>query len=882
MNRIYRYPRSILAVIGLLTLFFLYHLPNIIVNNDLYIFLGENNQAKLDNDAVEEIFGESDAMLVAMHSRYEKISSPENLRLIDSLSREFERLERVTDVISLSTADYIEGTDEGMSVQPLIPENLLESGNEADLIQRLRSWDAMYRKNLYSDDFYSTQILLEIEADLSMDDLGEVYEEVREVIDRYPRNGIKYHIAGVPAILVLLKNSIYSDLANLIPIVIVVVMLTLYLSFRRAAGVFLPLLNVAIASIWTIGLMAFLEVPLTMVGVGIPVILISVGSAYGIHLLSHTYDEMGGWQGDFPSLILHIIKKVGWPVTLAGLTTIAGFGSLSTSAIVPMREAGLFLAFGVLVSLVLALLMIPAILLLKGKPIKKRAEKERTRDKLPLIDRFLLAFYDVFTKHNVRNLLLASAILALAIMGTSKIIVDTNMIGNFRETTDIAIADAFQNEHFGGTTMLSIVIDGGEKGSLLRPEILKAMDDLAQYLENDVPLVGKVSSFTEFVKRMNQIMNRPSETVIETDFTEAGSISDEESSFSFDDLESESSFSFDDFQEESGFAYEEDDATETAESAAPSNVTFPKITPENVLHLLNQAAAHNVKSEITATELLFELNRLTNTDGMAYYEIPWEPAKYPAETRAELKNLISQYLLLYSGSLDGFINDPLEPSMSRMIIQIKSPLNADAAAVEALIMAYVHERFPKDYQVKITGTGKMAASVNDLVMSSQTSSIISSLIIVFAIIAWSFRSFVAGFYGIVTLVFSLMINFGVMGFFGIKLDMGTSMVASVAIGIGIDYTIHFLSRYKLEAQKESDLQRITQRTLLTAGKAIFFNAIAVAAGFAVLIKSSFIPIENLGILVALTMITSSLGALTLLPAMLNTFKPKFVRKIDNL
>ncbi|HDT12303.1 MAG TPA: RND family transporter, partial [Candidatus Marinimicrobia bacterium] len=137
-------------------------------------------------------------------------------------------------------------------------------------------------------------------------------------------------------------------------------------------------------------------------------------------------------------------------------------------------------------------------------------------------------------------------------------------------------------------------------------------------------------------------------------------------------------------------------------------------------------------------------------------------------------------------------------------------------------------------------------------------------------------------YGIITLSLSLLINFGLMGFFNIKLDIGSSMVASVAIGIGIDYTIHFLSRYRLERQKNDDLAVVTRNTLLTSGKAILFNAFAVSSGFAVLMYSNFIPMENLGLLIALTMITSSLGALIVLPALLNTFKPRFIEKIGRL
>jgi hypothetical protein len=126
--------------------------------------------------------------------------------------------------------------------------------------------------------------------------------------------------------------------------------------------------------------------------------------------------------------------------------------------------------------------------------------------------------------------------------------------------------------------------------------------------------------------------------------------------------------------------------------------------------------------------------------------------------------------------------------------------------------------------------------------------------------------------------FAILINFAVMGFFGIKLDISTAMVASVAIGIGIDYTIHFMSNYHYQRMQTDDIETVTVNTLRTTGRAITVNAFAVAAGFAVLLLSNFNPLMYLGMLIALTMFTSSLAAMTLLPVMLNIFKPKFISK----
>jgi hypothetical protein len=178
----------------------------------------------------------------------------------------------------------------------------------------------------------------------------------------------------------------------------------------------------------------------------------------------------------------------------------------------------------------------------------------------------------------------------------------------------------------------------------------------------------------------------------------------------------------------------------------------------------------------------------------------------------------------------------------------------------------------------VTGNATMALEANNLIVNSQTKSIMISFIIVFLIVALSFRSVIAGLYGIIPLAFSLIVNFGLMGHLGIRLDVGTAMVASIAIGIGVDYTIHFLYSYHAERMKEDNLHLVTQRTLTTTGKAIIFNAISVAAGFLVLLFSNFYPLIYLGFLIAVTMFTSSLASLTILPVLLNIFKPKFISK----
>jgi predicted RND superfamily exporter protein len=113
-----------------------------------------------------------------------------------------------------------------------------------------------------------------------------------------------------------------------------------------------------------------------------------------------------------------------------------------------------------------------------------------------------------------------------------------------------------------------------------------------------------------------------------------------------------------------------------------------------------------------------------------------------------------------------------------------------------------------------------------------------------------------------------MLNFGFMGVLGFPLDIVTAMIAAIGIGIGIDYSIHFLSGYIREYRAHRDHHRAAEQTASITGKAIVYNALSVAAGFAVLVFSIFTPLNTLGIMMSLTMVSSSSLAIMILPFLL--------------
>lgn len=923
MRTLLRHPWAVIVVIGGITIFFALQLPKATLDNDVLSFVPEDHPDKIAMDEVEETFDTSVPMSVGIEFPRGSIFSAEAISLVQTLTAELEALDNVKDVTSMTNSDYIEGTEAGMRVSPLVDEFEGRAAEVRELKGKLLSWET-YEESLYSADFRSTQILIGVDVDISADARETLYFDVKEVLAEHQKREVNYYLAGEPAIAVLLSTNMRNDVSTLIPLVIVVVLTVLFLFFRRPGGVILPIITVLISSTWTIGAMALLGISLSLVATVIPVLMIAVGSAYGIHIVNHYFDEVDRRTGEISTaehreIIFDTLTDVGKPVFLAGVTTIIGFGALTTSEVGPMRSFGIFTAVGVAVALLVALTLIPSLLLVRGSALKPSGKEKRD----PVNDSFLLSMYNFFAGRKLRIIVVSVLITAAALWGSSKLIVDNELIAYFKRGTEIRVADNFLRENFGGTRTFHIEVTGEESGDLTSPEILKAMDDLSSYLEATYPgKVARVLSYSDFIKRMNQVMHvgepapwssasggggsneddavdGPPSFFDETsslpaaEFWRVGqdgdSSGDSDFSEGFGSGDFGSSFEEAGEGEEAGAGGEGSSATEsgqvapgsgerggaerTGQAAGPGAFSYAAFA-----RMLNRAYRRADRLDLTAVELVDLVNREVNHEGAAFYQIPYNPEFYPAETRQQLANLISQYLLIYSGSLEEWSNDALEPSKARMMVQLGTTGNLFTDEVVDEIDRYVKAEFPEGYTVRSAGVAIVEKAITRLISSAQIYSIAVSLVLVFFIVSAVYKSLVAGLYGIIPLGFAILVNFGLMGFTGIKLDVSTAMVASIAIGIGIDYTIHFLSAYHRERRRTDNLEEVEKSVLSTTGKAIIFNAVSVAAGFAVLLLSNFYPLMYMGLLIAITMFTSSIAAMTVLPVLLDIFNPRFIRK----
>ncbi len=229
---------------------------------------------------------------------------------------------------------------------------------------------------------------------------------------------------------------------------------------------------------------------------------------------------------------------------------------------------------------------------------------------------------------------------------------------------------------------------------------------------------------------------------------------------------------------------------------------------------------------------------------------------------------IEQLWFLLDGNevMQRFVSEDLAEGI--IISKFKSPDNESKKEFVRYMQKFILDNSTEDCIIEITGMPFVDITMDRSLINSQFGSIIIALIFVIIFVGIVLRSFYSGLYSSIPIIASIIILFGVMGITGIPLNIATVLVASVALGIGIDYSIHIISHFNHGMRQSGDVRSAIQDAITISGKAIIINVISVSTGFLILVFSDMVPLQYFGVLIALSMVGSSLGALTLLPAIL--------------
>lgn len=887
-------------------------------------------------------------------------------------------------------------------MSPSVLKKVLQSADDRDffLDPKNQRWEN------FTNDLY--EFTLEVIDPLSRENLEFKFFDVRdiynlkvnyglitELVEKYKQPGINIHIAGQPVTVALISYMMRNDMRKMMPIAVGIIFLVLIATFRNIPGLVIPLLTVVITVIWTLGLMALTGVPLSISTTSMPIILLAIGTAYGIHLLNRYFSEIDS-VSNRPAVINRTFKEVGPAVIMAAMTTIAGFGSLSFSSLPNMQHFGIFSATGVAIALVLSFTLTPAILMLTKNGIRKNKTTLEKSEKKGHSEPNSQTGWPLFVIKRPKTILsLVILVGVLAVIGTLNNYFEGDPIITFETESPLYQADQFVNRSLTGTNMINLVFRFRDRILL---EDSEAVEELTRRAEDfDKQWLGFINDNQEFAetplknlstKLMSLAMrDQPNPESIERELVLIRDILNEE--FTAENnipatLEEPSSYADDSSDASTGAEGELVDDLESLTDGSAGDLNdlgdlgdlsalgeeppqtkvqggFSGINPGQLSGLKDIASRLNIseteqdsffKAVIAIRETKYNdtgmkmqrafnllqdffvvdvkqplvLHKLEELYGFLkgleepvvikggeqlkptglitspvdlirkvyktfYHDDDSTFDRLPDTTRDGFKDItltdrsligvsINQAQSSNRDMFDSMVTADHKEFQMQILMRSGSSRIIDSYVQAA--MAETSRLFPGNDpyidRILIGGMAPQLREVTGLLMDSQLKSIAGSFVLVWIVTFFIFRSALGGLFSLIPLGFTVLLNFGMMYALGWPLTQGTVIIASIAIGIGIDYTIHFLERFKIQIRQGDSLKMAYFNTVRTSGRAIFINAISVTLGFMVLIFSDFIPITQMGFLMMGTMLFSTLGAMIILPIMIVIIQPSFIKK----
>ena len=249
------------------------------------------------------------------------------------------------------------------------------------------------------------------------------------------------------------------------------------------------------------------------------------------------------------------------------------------------------------------------------------------------------------------------------------------------------------------------------------------------------------------------------------------------------------------------------------------------------------------------------------------------------------RELIEQYMFLYSiagedNDFDLILNDTDDPNYTQGFVRIKKVSTVDLMALVDDTEDYIKSNYYDGQPINpmLSGPAALLGAVSHSVIRGQIISLGIASIILFSIMALVFRSLIGGVLASLPMLLAVILIFGLLGNFSIPLNMTTSLLTCILVGVGIDYSVHFLWHLREHLREGDNLDDAISNTMKVSGKGILFNGISVIVGFSVLMFSVFMPLKEFSILIMASIGFCLIGGMAILPALVSVVKPKFLYK----
>ena len=747
---------AFLAVIAAITVFMAFKAQEREMDYHFAQVLPATDPTLLDFEKFKSQFGEESHLLIIGiqdSSVYELEKFQKLLKLTDSLKV----VPAVNQVISFAQSlDLVKDTlARSFKIQPIFSQ-YPTTQKEVDAIKQRLQDMPFYDGLLINKSTNASLIILSMEGDvMNSEDRVPVIKKIDELTNEFSsQTGITVHKSGLPYIRTRNAQKIKEEINLFIFLALGVTAIILLIFLRSWKAMIFSMTVVGIGVFWSLGSLVLLGYKVTILTGLIPPLIIVIGIPNCIFLINKFHSEFQS-HGNKIKALSRIIQKIGNATLMTNATTASGFATFIITESYILKEFGVVASINIMMVFILSLTLIPIFYSYFPDP-KARHSKHLS---IPWVKKWVNWMVRVVTRHRPAVYITVSTLLALAILGASKIYITGSITEDIPKDDKIYKDLKFFEENFNGLMPFEIMIDTKRTNGALKASTLRKIEALQVYMDS------------------------------------------------------------------------------VAEFARPYSIT--------------------------------DISKFAK---QAYYN--GSPQFYSLPNSQE-RNFIQGYI---SDSQDGSEYYAALMDSSRSIVRITGGVTDIGTkrmrSIRAALEKRVDQIFDAErYDVTITGTSVLYLRGTEYLVKNLFISLALAVLLIAIFMAWMFRSARMVLVSLLPNLIPLLFTAAIMGFCNITLKPSTILVFSIAFGISVDDTIHFLAKYRQELKARNwNIRESVIAALKETGVSMIYTSIVLFFGFSIFIASNFGGTVALGLLVSITLMIAMLSNLLLLPTLLMTLE----------
>jgi predicted RND superfamily exporter protein len=956
-----RFPWIIMAAAIAITVFFGAQFPKVSFDNDPENMLAEDEYIRVFHNQVKDQYNLYDFVIVGIvNDQHEDgVFNVETLGKIDSLTHELISLHQNADgkpeviregqpyapelasesgwerglakvfgndvnrlftedgssaiiapeIISPSVVDNIKQAGQGQLAIEYLMEEAPTTREEALVIKTDAMNNPLYKGTLVSEDGKAIALYIPIIEKTYSYNVANLIENLTADWD----DSDQIYITGQPVAQDTFGVEMLVQMATSAPLAGLAIFLLLLFFFRRLSLIIAPMLVAIVSVVATMGLLIGLGYDVHIMSSMIAIFLMPISVADSVHILSEFFDSYHKFR-DKAQTIKYVVGHLFKPMLYTSLTTIAGFASLATTPIPPVKVFGLHVAFGVGLAWLLTMTFVPAyIMIFVRTKMLDKLQPAADKEQHGLLGRTLGNLGKVSYNHWKLILTLTVITIVVSVAGISTIKVNDNPVKWFTQNHRIRVADRVLNDHFGGTYTAYLTLKPEHVLDLTCAERIAFMRDAAiEQFGETLPEASE--TFLAILDDTNAKFQTLEHADIErcfVDLVETARGLDEQVSGAWNALGDEINYldpegltygkmmnsisaigneetrntfvgRMRDFQTLEGAALQNQSLAIIDEYAALSFADFlfeakadanaPAFKRPEMLAYVERLQAFltevpTIGKSSSALDALKKANFELNFDdgesvdrNDAFYSIPPTPSAV-AQVYTQLEGMKKKDSLFHMITKD--YNEV------NIWIQLKSGDNTDMVQVVDAIDDWMAENpAPVELDVGWAGLTYLNVVWQDKMVAGMMNALLSSFVVVLIMMMVLFRSFLFGLLAMIPLTVTITFIYGLIGWVGKDYDMPVAVLSSLTLGLSVDFAIHFLERSRELTRKYGSWKDAIWHMFQEPAMAISRNAIIISIGFTPLLFAPLVPYKTVGFFLATIMAVSWLATLFILAALI--------------